>query len=157
VIRRPTDALTLDLHSLPAHEALDVFVNFYNRQVSSGSRSPIEVVHGYGSSGAGGVIRKKLRSFLQANSTFLSYTTGESRDGNPGYTLVYPNMVLPSQQDALSTEILAYCTIARSEEKVAGKFRKFGDIAVQTALKNLERQSRLSSQRKGKLKCYTTN
>jgi hypothetical protein len=151
-----SEICTLDLHSYLEHEAIDLFLSFYNRQIYNGSRATIKVIHGYGSSGEGGIIRNKLRALLEANPNLVSFDPGEKIDGNPGYTLVYPLQILPTQLDILSMEILSYCTSLRSEEKIAGKFRKFGDVAVRNSLKNLERQGRISIQWKGKYKCYRT-
>jgi hypothetical protein len=153
-MRRSSDALILDLHTYSVNDAIEIFLDFYNRQVNSGTRRSIEVIHGYGSSGEGGIIRSRLRAFLEAYPSSASFTPGEKIDGNPGYTLIYPYLTLPTKLDLLSLEILSYCTVARSEEKIAGKFHKYGDTTVRDALKNLERQGILITQWKGKHKCY---
>ena len=44
------------------------FVRFYNACVRSGYRGRLEVIHGYGSTGGGGVIREELRRFLKAHA-----------------------------------------------------------------------------------------
>ena len=71
-------------------EALREFVRFYNHCVRSGYRGRLEVIHGYGSTGGGGVIREELRRFLKAHEeTFGEFLAGESLR-NPGVTILYP-------------------------------------------------------------------
>jgi len=153
---RPADAIRLDLHAHTASEALEAFREAYNRQVNLRSSRPLEIVHGYGSSGEGGIIRSRLRAFLQSHSQRLVFRPGELIDGNPGYTLVYPKAPLPSQAENLNDEIEAFCATPRSEEKIAGKFRRYGDVAIRTALRELERQDRITSVYKGKFKHYVS-
>jgi len=65
-------------------------VRFYNNCVRSGYRGRLEEIHGYGSTGGGGVIREELRKYLKAHSgTFGEYLAGESLR-NPGVTILYP-------------------------------------------------------------------
>ena len=149
-----TPAEKLDLHGYTAQQALDFFLSFYNRQVGAGKRSSIEIVHGYGSSGEGGLIRQRLRTFLSGFPGKVTYTPGENLDGNPGYTLVHPKSLLPEGVESLHVEILAYCGIARTEEKVLGKFRQYGDAEVIAALKALTKQEKLVVKLKGKYKRY---
>ena len=150
----PTTADKLDLHGYTAQQALKTFLSYYNRQVRAGVRRRIEVVHGYGSSGEGGLIRKRLRAFLSSFPGWVSYMPGENLDGNPGYTLVYPKSLLPEDTDMLQAEILSYCWIARTEEKILGKFRRYGDFEVMVALKELSKQEKLVIKLKGKYKFY---
>ena len=61
----------------------------------SGGRDPVRVVHGYGSSGRGGVIHRAIRRYINANiGRFDKVVEGESL-ANPGVTLVYPKRLLP--------------------------------------------------------------
>jgi dsDNA-specific endonuclease/ATPase MutS2 len=65
-------------------------VRFYNNCVRSGYHGRLEVIHGYGSMGGGGVIREELRKYLKAHSeTFGEFLAGESLR-NPGVTILYP-------------------------------------------------------------------
>ena len=62
------NARTLDLHGLTWTEAQAAFIDFYNgavRQASGNAGSRLDVVHGYGSTGTGGVLRTRLRGFLE--------------------------------------------------------------------------------------------
>jgi dsDNA-specific endonuclease/ATPase MutS2 len=80
---------SIDLHNFTVAEALREFVRFYNAQVRGGYRGRIEVIHGYGSNGTGGVIREELRRFLKAHDeVFGEFLPGESLR-NPGVTIVY--------------------------------------------------------------------
>jgi hypothetical protein len=150
----PAPANKLDLHGYTAQQALETFLSYYNRQVRAGVRHRIEVVHGYGSSGEGGLIRKRLRAFLSAFPDRVSFTPGENLDGNPGNTLVHPKSLLPEKTDTLQAEILAYCRIARTEEKILGEFRRYGDAEVMATLKTLAKQGRLATKWKGKNKRF---
>jgi hypothetical protein len=53
-------------------------------------------------------------------------------------------------------EVLEYCRNGKSEEKIIGKFRRFGQIEVKTQLKELERQGKITCYLKGKYKYYAT-
>ncbi len=143
----------LDLHGYKAHEALAEFTQFYNRWIQKHPRKPFAVVHGYGASGSGGVIRKRLRALLEEYSDYMEIIPGE-RLGNPGMTVIYPTRRLPTVTNQLEGDILQFCMQPRSEEKIYGKFRRHGDPAVQTALKSLVRKKRLETTKKGRHKHY---
>src|ERR1700733_8517004 len=96
----------LDLHDHTVDEALRVFVEFYNRHVRSGSREPLRIIHGYGSTEKGGKIRKKLRLFLESGAGSLEWKTGEDVEGNPGVTIVYPKKILQAREAQLAGDIL---------------------------------------------------
>jgi dsDNA-specific endonuclease/ATPase MutS2 len=85
-----SETRSIDLHNFTVAEALREFVRFYNHCVRSGYRGRLEVIHGYGSTGGGGVIREELRRFLKAHEeTFGEFLAGESLR-NPGVTILYP-------------------------------------------------------------------
>jgi DNA-nicking Smr family endonuclease len=85
----------IDLHGLRERDALSKFIRDYNTCVRSGWRDPIWVIHGYGSSGHGGVIGRAVRAYISANlSRFEKVVEGESL-ANPGVTIVYPKRLLP--------------------------------------------------------------
>jgi hypothetical protein len=145
----------LDLHGLTILEAVELFIGFYNSQIKKGDYSRFEVIHGYGSSGEGGAIRGRLRSFLARHGEFLSFVAGEEcRPPNPGKTLVCPVKPLPSTVDILAEEILAYCEVAKTITKISGRFRRHGEAKVQVALKNLEKLNLLTSFYKGQYRHY---
>jgi dsDNA-specific endonuclease/ATPase MutS2 len=89
-----SESRSIDLHERTVAEAIREFVRFYNSCVRSGYRGRLEVIHGYGSSGSGGVIREELRKFLKAQEeTFGEFLAGESLR-NPGVTILYPRETL---------------------------------------------------------------
>lgn len=147
------DNRTLDLHGLIWDEALAAFVAFYNdaRRQSGGK---LDVVHGYGSTGTGGVLRQRLRAFLQKNNDRLEFFPGEQVDGNPGHTVIVPLKPLPSASDTLAEQVWSYCASPKSLEKITGEFRKFGQPEVLRAVRELEGQRRLRTVVKGAHKLY---
>ena len=56
----------LDLHGLTWAEAEASFIEFYNQTVRQADKDAVrlDVVHGYGSTGTGGVLLTRLRGFL---------------------------------------------------------------------------------------------
>ena len=142
----------IDLHGKTWAEALAEFIECHNRAVPSGSM--LDVVHGYGSTGAGGVIRTRLRAFLSRHPQCLEYQLGEAVDGNQGHTLVKPKQRLPDTGELLVEQIWEYCETPRTVSKIAGKFRRHGDQKVQQAIQTLQRQGRLRTASKGRFKEY---
>jgi DNA-nicking Smr family endonuclease len=88
----------IDLHGLREREALRKFVRDYNAYVRSGGRDPVWVVHGYGSSGHGGVIQRAIRDYISANANRFDKVVEGDRLANPGVTIVYPKRLLPEEQ-----------------------------------------------------------
>jgi hypothetical protein len=91
---RGTDK-TIDLHGLTEPEALRKLVRDYNAYVRSGGRDPVWIVHGYGSSGRGGVLQEAVRRYLSAHVGRLDKVVEGDLLANPGVTLVYPKRLLP--------------------------------------------------------------
>ena len=76
--------LEIDLHGKTWHEALPEFIAFYNEALHHAGGGPaarLNVIHGYGSTGAGGVLRKRLHNYLaeQARLGRLEFTPGRAR------------------------------------------------------------------------------
>jgi dsDNA-specific endonuclease/ATPase MutS2 len=89
-----SESRSINLHNFTVAEAIREFVRFYNSCVRSGYRGRLEIIHGYGSSGGGGVIREELRRYLKAHEEiFGEYLPGESLR-NPGVTILYPRETL---------------------------------------------------------------
>ena len=147
---------SIDLHGKNWTEALAEFIDCYNRAAPSGSATAavLDVIHGYGSSGTGGVIRTRLRSFLSKYPQCLEYQPGESVDGNRGHTLVKPMRHLPDTGGLLAEQVWEYCETPRTVSKITGKFRRHGDPQVQQAIRILERQGRLQTDSRGRFKEY---
>jgi hypothetical protein len=125
------------------------FVDFYNSSVRSGYRGCIEVIHGYGSSDAGGgKIQQELRRYLQKNSACLEiYVPGNL--GNPGITRVYPKKLLPASQKSDQSNrsheaILNFCETPKSKERIITKLTgRFGDRVLRDELNSLVRDGLL--------------
>ena len=150
------DARTLDLHGLTWTEAQAAFIDFYNGAVgrAGGNAGRLDVVHGYGSTGTGGVLRTRLQGFLERHKPCLEFQPGENVDGNRGHTIVVPLKPLPSLGEQLVEEIWAYCERPRAQSKIIGKFRRHGETEVLRALKVLEKQQRLNALTHGALRLY---
>lgn len=145
----------IDLHGLLVAEAIDAFIEYYNDRVRGGDHRRILVIHGYGSTGEGGKIRTRLRSFLAGHEEYLSFEHGEHLSGgNLGSTFVFPRKPLPSALDALSNEILDYCRSPKTKSKIAGKFRNAGEAKIQACLQSLEKKKLLAVSYKASHKVY---
>ncbi len=132
----------IDLHGLTVDEAIRRFAAEYNALFERGYRDRIEIIHGYGSSGTGGVIRRRLRSFLSANADRFSQITEGDALGNPGVTYVYPKGRLPvaTPQSAVAAAIVAFCSTPKSESKIVTKLvGRYGDPAIRAAIRELVR------------------
>ena len=146
----------LDLHGLTWAEAETSFIELYNQTLRQAGKDAVglDVVHGYGSTGTGGVLLTRLRGFLGRYESCLDFQTGEKVDGNPGHTIVVPLKPLPSLRDQLSQDIWGFCDRPRSQSKIIGKFRRHGETAVLSAIKTLEKQKRLRPSNRGAHKLY---
>ena len=136
----------IDLHGRTWLEAREEFIAFYNQVMEESSDSngvQLSVIHGYGSTGEGGALRKRLRGFLQRFADRLEFVAEEDLDGNPGHTVVAPLQRLPDKDALLADEIWSYCERPRSKSKVVGKFRRNGTPKVIQAVRSLEKQGRL--------------
>ena len=128
--------MDLDFHGKTWREALAAFREAYNANLSGGAKS-LRLIHGYGSSGVGGDLRIRFRKYLQKHQSRLSFQPGEAIDGNLGWTLVEAARPLPEDDELLEDLILDYCQQPRTLDKIAGKFRRYGDPKVRQALKSL--------------------
>ena len=147
---------TLDLHGLTWAEAEASFIEFYNQVLREVGKDSVrlDIVHGYGSSGIGGVLVTRLRRFLARYASCLEFKAGERVDGNPGHTIVVPLKPLPSLRDQLSQDIWDFCDRPRSKSKIIGKFRRHGEMVVLSTIKTLEKQKRLNPSNQGAHKLY---
>jgi hypothetical protein len=135
--------IELDVHGLSVNDALRVFVEFYNRQARSSSRDPMRVIHGWGSSGEGGRIRPRLRQLLSEVEPNLDWKAGEDLEGNPGVTIVYPRKVIQPRETELETAIVEFCSLPRTESKIAGQFRKYEAREIKHAIRALLRRGQI--------------
>jgi hypothetical protein len=146
-LREMTESRSIDLHNRTVPEAIREFVRFHNACVRSNYRGRIEVIHGYGSTGAGGVIRKKLREYLAAHEEcFGSFLAGDGL-GNPGVTIVYPKKLLPASPggagampllNAAQEAIRKYCATPKARERILIKLRgRFGDRVLSAEIRTM--------------------
>lgn len=140
----------LDLHGHTWSEAKAEFIDFYNdalEQAGYVTGIQLTVIHGYGSTGEGGVLRKRLRGLLCRLEGRLEFTPGEEVDGNMGCTVVTPLKPIP-EDDLLTEEIWDYCKRPRVRSKITGRFRRHGHPKVVQAIRLLEKQGRLTQLRR---------
>jgi len=131
----------LDLHGFTWGDAREELVRAYNEAVERQEPLPLEVIHGYGASGKGSVLRSAVRTFLTLNG--VHFTPGEDYDGNPGHTLVTPGDPLPEGDARLRRAILAWCASPRTKSEISGKFRRHGQPAIDEAMRSLQTAKRL--------------
>lgn len=136
----------IDLHGLTRVEAIEKLVEFYNSRVNKGNKDRFYVIHGYGSTGTGGILLKAVRGFLKRNEAYLEFEAGEdSFAQNLGQTIVYPRKSLPDVKDILAEQILEYCETPKTISKISGKFRRHGDVKIREAIRFLEKDGLLVS------------
>lgn len=144
----------IDLHGLTVDEAIAAFVRRYNAFLSEGYRGRIEVIHGYGSSGEGGAIRRRLRSFLAAHRDRFRHLSEGDAIGNPGVTFVEGKGRLPVPEktdSALARAILAFCATPKTEAKILAKFvGRYGDPAIRTEIRQMMSEGSLDAVRDGR-------
>lgn len=147
----------IDLHGLTKIEAIEALIKFYNSRVKKGNLTPFEVIHGYGSSGVGGVLLTRIRGFLSNFSEELEFDYGKNPlFCNPGSTRVFPKKPLPETIDLLGEEILDFCEAPKTLSKIIGKFHRYEESKIQASIKLLEKQKRLKIFYKGSFKVFQT-
>ena len=129
--------MELDFHGKTWRESLAAFREAYNASLSGGGAESIRLIHGYGSTGVGGGLKARFRKYLEKHQSRLSFRPGEEIDANPGWTLVEAARTLPEDEEVLEDLILDYCRQPRTLDKIAGKFRRYGDPKVRQAIKSL--------------------
>ena len=129
----------LDLHGFTVTEAIEQFVQDYNTRVDNNQFGCLRNIHGYGSSGEGGAIRARLRSFLDQHLDKLIYEAGDDY-GDPGWTLVYPKVRLPDQRERMAAAIVSFCSAGKTEEKILREFAKQGQVQVKQTVRSLAKQ-----------------
>ena len=146
----------MDLHGKTWPEALQEFVDAYNKAVQPGGHTCrlLRVVHGYGSTGGPGILRNRFRKFLEKHGSRLEFVAGEKADGNPGYTIVTPKQPLPGADAALCELVWDYCEQGKTLNRIVGQFRRYGNPRVQQAVRSLEGQRRLRKTAKAKSTVY---
>jgi hypothetical protein len=147
----------VNLHDCKSwNEARDVFIESFNRALREsrgGHVDRLDVIHGYGSSGEGGVIRDRLRAFLSRNVEHLEFVPGEDEAGNPGRTYVTPVKALPTAFEQLTERVWEYCAVAKPLAKVKSRFWR-DELRAERAVEELERTGRIRVIRRGRVKLY---
>src|SRR5437870_13768889 len=149
----------VDLHGHTVDEALRIFIEVYNRHVRSRSKESLRVIHGYGSATEGldgERQRRNIRTYLEGAADSLDWKPGEDLDGNPAVTIVFPRKILATFQNQLAADNLAFCSIPRTESKIAGEFRKNSALEIKEAIRTLVRQGQLKIAAKGDRETYVT-
>lgn len=127
--------MEIDLHDLSVNEAIRIFIEKYNKAFKNGYKGKISVIHGYGSSGQGGKIKRAFKTFSEEHKKFLKveYTI------NPGITDVYPLKAIPQILDLLSKELLEYCSKnPKSLSKIESEFfKKYTAKEIKICVKSL--------------------
>jgi len=87
-----TDLINLELDCPSSEEALDILTQ-YIRAASEAQIRALVVIHGYGSSGRGGNIRKKVREALENN--YFADRVNEYYHGEDliHHTVLYQNLI----------------------------------------------------------------
>jgi hypothetical protein len=138
----------LDLHGFTVAEAIEQFVLHYNTRVDNNQFGCWKVIHGYGSTGAGGVIRVKFRAFLDEHLDKLRYEIGDGF-GDPGWTFVYPKVRLPHQRERMAAAILSFCSEPKNEDEILRELINMGEVQVKKTVRSLSRQGKLMTVNKG--------
>ncbi len=133
--------MVIDLHHMNRNEAIRFFIDKYNEILGKGHRGEIEVIHGYGSSGKGGIIKKEFKEFLLKHKDYLDYEV----DVNPGMTRVYPKKKINDVLDIISQDILEFCTgTPRSLDKIKNNFfKKYRVQEINSCVKRLVKKGEL--------------
>ena len=141
--------MEIDLHHKKVNEAINFFMKTYNENFIA--KSPIRVIHGYGSSGVGGVIIKRFKELSGAYSSYFRV----EYDSNPGVTIVIPLKALPMGNFLLEADILEFCQDSpKTFSKIQGKFiKKYTNDELKRSLKTLIKKGQLTEVLKKEL-CY---
>ena len=95
-------ASEMDLHGLTQGEAIDALVTECNAALDrAGGPVTVRVIHGYGSSGEGGVLRDRIRGFCRRHAALVGVVPGEASDGNQGVTTLTVSGRLPDRSERL--------------------------------------------------------
>lgn len=147
--------MEIDLHDLTVNDAIKTFIEKYNRLYKQGYRGTVEVIHGYGSSGKGGKIKKAFKKFAEEHKKFfkVEYNT------NSGITLIKPISKIPEIRNILENEILEFCKdTPKSAKKIEGEFfKKYETEQIKSAIKSLVKKDELKEILKKRDRVYLKN
>lgn len=146
----------IDLHDFSVTEAMEFFIRVCKEEYKK-NNTKIKIIHGYGSNGEGGKIKKCIRNYLKDNKEYFLTITGEEIDLNQGYTIITIKKSLQDMDSMLENEIMRFCELAKSNEKIVGKLRKYGEKNIQESIKKLLNKGKIKEVIKGKYRHYETN
>lgn len=129
----------IDLHGMSPGDALKMLVDRCNELFAQGHRGWITVIHGYGSTGAGGTTKARVRGLLDRHRD--AYDAVFNDGINPGSTDVRVLQPLPtarSQTTSTEEQVLAYCETPKEEAKIAQRFRRIAIGELRPLLRRLE-------------------
>jgi len=113
--------MEIDLHNKNVNEAINFFMTTYNEALSNGFKGEITVIHGYGSSGVGGKIKKRFKEFSEAYKNYFKV----NYNANLGVTLVRPFKALPNSDFLFENDLLEFLSAnPKSLSKIQNKFFK---------------------------------
>jgi len=129
----------IDLHGLTVDAALETFVEQCNRLFRGGYRGKIVVVHGYGSSGQGGAIKKRLTGFLAKHHDYFDSSVWDG--GNPGVTTLRQLKALPVEKaGGIEQQLLAFLVVPKVEAKIFARFHSKSVAEVKELLRDLRQR-----------------
>lgn len=143
----------IDLHNHTVDEAMKFMIECFKEEWKKGKKV-IKVIHGYGSGGKGGKIKKSVREYLNKNSKIFKYDTGEGIELNQGYTIIYINGSIEDTKYLIEDNLIEFCTTPKTRDKIIGEFRKYGEKEIMLLITKVIRSGRLKEVIKGKYKCY---
>lgn len=96
----------IDLHDKTVNEAINYFIKSYNEILLGGSKGEIDVIHGYGSTGVGGKIKKRFKEVSEAYKAYYKTMPGS----NIGITRIKPLKIIPNENFLLQKYLLEFCS-----------------------------------------------
>lgn len=163
----------LYLHDLSVMDAVYHFSEDYNRAHKNNWFRELQVIHGYGSSGQGGVIRTHIRSLMDEAS--IEYIPGEIYNNNWGLTVVdlmynpllpyidYAQFVTRNFIDPFASHgvkklmplIHEYCCFKKTGDRIIKRFHgDFSVFEIETALEYLLLLKKVACKTNGGINIY---
>lgn len=111
----------IDLHDKSVNEAIRYFIEKYNEILSNGFKEQINVIHGYGSTGVGGKIKKRFKEVSEVYKAHFKTIPGS----NIGITIIKPLKMIPDENFLLQKSLLEFCSSSpKNLSKINNNFFK---------------------------------
>lgn len=139
MVGRRLNSEVIDLHGLSTDVAIQTFISRANKLCNAGHRGWVTVVHGYGSTGVGGVIKQRIRALLNHHAD--AYESRFNDALNPGSTEVRILKTLPLKQNPgtpLEEQVLLFCTSPKEESKICNKFHRRPITEIKEIIRQLQ-------------------